>query len=115
VGGYDVPAGTMVLSFLDHILHDPDYWPQPRTFMPERFLDASGKFRVDERFIPFGLGKRQCLGKALANNELILFLGALFQRFSFALPEGKPLPDMEGRVGILRGAPIYNVILTERE
>jgi len=58
VAGYDVPKGTWLFTFLHHILHDPHYWKEPNSFMPERFMDETGKFKQDERFIPFGLGKR---------------------------------------------------------
>ena len=39
-----------------------------------------------EEFIPFGVGKRFCLGESLARRSLVVFFVTLIQRFSFALP-----------------------------
>lgn len=36
---------------------DPEYWGDPENFRPERFINADGTFRKDERMIPFGKGK----------------------------------------------------------
>lgn len=48
---------------------------------PERFIDGNGGFKKPQELIPFGLGKRQCLGENLARMELFLFLSNLFNQF----------------------------------
>ena len=62
VDGVDIPAGTMVFysPYLSH--RDPDLWPQPDIFRPDRF--ATG--RPAWGFIPFSAGRRTCLGMHLA-------------------------------------------------
>ena len=45
--------------------------------------------------MPFGVGKRQCMGEALARNEVLLFTVGLLQRLSFLPPAGGPPPDPE--------------------
>ena len=62
VTGVDLPAGTMVLysPYLTH--RDPELWPEPDAFRPERF--AAG--RPAWGFIPFSAGRRTCLGAHLA-------------------------------------------------
>ena len=57
-------------------------------FIPDRFLDSNGKYIgrtnvSNGNFLPFGTGKRDCLGKALADRELILFFVALMNKFDF--------------------------------
>lgn len=50
----------MVLPSLHSVLMDPEYWKDPETFRPERFLDHSGENLIkEERLIPFGLGERK--------------------------------------------------------
>ncbi len=44
-GGYSIPAGTLVMSNLDEIMRDPEAFPDPHRFDPERFLDEQGRFR----------------------------------------------------------------------
>lgn len=97
-------------------MHDPDYWHDPETFIPERFLCDKGEtFTPDERAIPFGLGKRNCLGKTLAQNEVFLFTASLFQKFSFSLPEETLKKKMDPYVGFVLGCPDYKIIIHNRE
>ena len=57
-------------------------------FIPDRFLDCNGKYIgrnnvSNGTFLPFGTGKRDCLGKALADRELVLFFIGLMNKFDF--------------------------------
>ena len=51
-----IPAETMVQVNLYSVMMDPEYWGDPQTFRPERFLNPDGTIRKDERLIPFGKG-----------------------------------------------------------
>lgn len=71
--------------------HNPEFFSNPKTFKPDRFLDADGKFVPDERVIYFGIGKRRCVGEILGRAEAYLFAATLLQRFSLeAAPGCKP-------------------------
>ncbi|ODM94793.1 Methyl farnesoate epoxidase [Orchesella cincta] len=59
---YFIPKGTYVIANIHGMHHNKDYWKDPDTFCPERFLDADGKYKPDARLKPFGFGKRLCLG-----------------------------------------------------
>ena len=48
----------MMIVSLYSVMMDPEYWGDPETFRPERFLNTDGSYRKDERFIPFGKGER---------------------------------------------------------
>ena len=48
-----------------------DTWKDPQRFDPERFLDGEGRFKKDERVIPFSTGKRQCPGEGVAREDRI--------------------------------------------
>ena len=88
IGGFDIKAGTNVWSNIWAAHHDPEIWPNPKMFQPERFLDENNCFKKREEWIPFSLGRRMCIGEQLAKTELLLFTAALFQRFEFSPPEG---------------------------
>ena len=114
VGDFEVPAGTTVFAFLWYILNDPEYWTNPRELRPERFLDESGNFIKDERLIPFLVGRRQCLGMALAQTEMFLFFANIIRQFKVSENRQSPLPEPVPTMGFVMGCPQYHVDLTER-
>ena len=60
-----------------------------------RFYILIFRFLKNERVIPFGLGKRYCMGELLARNEIFLFLVTMLQKMQFKLPQFHPAPDPE--------------------
>jgi methyl farnesoate epoxidase/farnesoate epoxidase len=96
------------------VLNDRDHWGDPEVFRPERFLDADGKFLKDEWMIPFGAGKRVCLGEILARSILFLIFSTLMQEFKFNIPEGDPYPSTEGLPGFTTAPAPFRVEVTER-
>ncbi|XP_019633288.1 PREDICTED: cytochrome P450 2D6-like [Branchiostoma belcheri] len=94
---YVIPKGTQVLLNLYSLHMDPAYWPDPDRFDPGRFLDAEGNvINKPDSFMPFGGGRRACLGEQLARMELFLFFSTLLQSFTFMSPEGAPTPTTDG-------------------
>ena len=53
------------------------------------------RFEKDERIVPFGVGKRYCLGEVLARNEIFLFVVNLVQKLKFLPTENHGHPDTE--------------------
>ncbi|KAK9401427.1 cytochrome P450 2J2-like [Crotalus adamanteus] len=86
--GYVIPKGCYVLADLRSVLLDPEQWETPEEFNPNHFLDKDGKFIEREEFLPFGIGRRACVGQQLARIETFIFLTRLLRAFSFRLPEG---------------------------
>ncbi|XP_054849538.1 cytochrome P450 2W1-like [Eublepharis macularius] len=86
--GYFIPKGTTVIPSLTSVLLDPSHWETPYEFNPGHFLDAEGKFVKKEAFMPYSLGRRNCMGESLAKMELFLFFAGLLQTFSFQPPPG---------------------------
>ncbi len=62
---------------------DPAVWPQPRRFMPERFLGSDTSLRDSPSYMPFGAGPRACLGSRFALTEGPLGLLRIVRRISF--------------------------------
>ncbi|KAL5384587.1 hypothetical protein PMIN06_012506 [Paraphaeosphaeria minitans] len=80
-----IPAGTPVsmTSLLQH--RDPEKFPSPMQFDPERWLGQSDNARLDRYLVPFSKGTRQCLGINLATAEIYLTLATVFRRFDMEL------------------------------
>ncbi|OBS74422.1 hypothetical protein A6R68_15042, partial [Neotoma lepida] len=95
--GYTIPKGTVIIPNLWSLHRDPAIWEKPEDFCPDRFLDDEGQILKKETFIPFGIGKRVCMGEQLAKMELFLMFVSLMQTFTFALPKDSEKPIMTGR------------------
>eukprot|EP00058_Branchiostoma_floridae_P009186 XP_002594674.1 hypothetical protein BRAFLDRAFT_271642 [Branchiostoma floridae] len=98
LNGYNIPQDAMIFVNLWSVHMDPQLFPDPNTFRPERFLDQDGNFVKHEAVIPFGIGPRVCLGEQLAKMEVFMLFVSLMQRFTFHLPEGAPEPSMLGKL-----------------
>jgi cytochrome P450 len=76
IGGWTYPPGAIlgVNAYLVH--HDPAIYPDPYAFRPERWLDQTpGTYT----FLPFGGGRRRCIGAAFATTEMQVVLRALLE------------------------------------
>ncbi|CAK5048216.1 unnamed protein product [Meloidogyne enterolobii] len=80
-GKYFLKEGTVILPQISCLLYDEKVFPNPHLFIPERFLDDKGQLKRFDSFIPFGLGKRACMGESLARAELFLFTASFFRTF----------------------------------
>ena len=112
--GYRIPQNASIIFNLDSVLKDPDVFVNPEQFNPDRFLDASGNVVKPKEFIAFGIGRRVCLGEAVAKMELFLFLTTIIKQFDFVLPDGEPQPSLEGTLGVTFSPQPYKVCMVER-
>jgi hypothetical protein len=80
VGGYTVPAGTIVLAVIALAQRSADLWPDPKAFRPERFLEGQPE---PYSWIPFGGGVRRCIGAAFAQYEMKVVLRTIMRRARF--------------------------------
>ncbi|XP_057722628.1 3,9-dihydroxypterocarpan 6A-monooxygenase-like [Arachis stenosperma] len=111
INGYNVKSQTRTIINIYAIMRDPEAWPNPEDFIPERFLDDTTNDGVygdhynlkerfikmsvnDFRYIPFGFGKRGCPGASLALTVINLTVAALIQCFDWRI-KGADRVNME--------------------
>ncbi|HEX4558945.1 MAG TPA: cytochrome P450 [Mycobacterium sp.] len=90
VGGHHIRRGTTVVVPIHHIHHDPRWWPDPETFDPTRFYPPD-RDRPRSAYLPFGGGRRICIGQSFALMEMVLMAAIVSQRFTFDLAPGYPV------------------------
>ncbi|CAN7942385.1 unnamed protein product, partial [Ixodes hexagonus] len=74
------PAGTTLIAPAWHIHRNPEHWPEPSRFLPERFAEDHPE-RHPAAFFPFGLGPRTCIGRRLALVELKMAVCAILRNY----------------------------------
>src|SRR5215210_6624285 len=79
VGGWRYEPGVCLIADAYLLHHDPDIYPDPYAFRPERFL---GEQPGTYTWIPFGGGRRRCLGASFAMVEMKVVLRAALSRFT---------------------------------
>jgi cytochrome P450 len=89
IGGWRYEPGVCLLADAYLVHHDPDIYPDPYAFRPERFL---GEQPGTYTWIPFGGGRRRCLGASFALLEMKIVLRAVLAQNELALPA----PGAEG-------------------
>ncbi|XP_012669467.1 cytochrome P450 11B1, mitochondrial-like [Otolemur garnettii] len=77
---YHIPAGTLVQVFLPSLGRNPASFPRPERYDPHRWLDIKGS-STKFRHLAFGFGVRQCLGRRLAEVEMVLLLHHVLKNF----------------------------------
>lgn len=119
LAGYTIPKHTTILMGNRQVHMDADHWGDPAIFRPERFLDADMNIVNTERLIPFGAGRRKCLGEQLARNCMFTYFVGIVQRFAVELPASTPgvehpRPQRELQPGMVHSAKPYHVVFRSR-
>jgi cytochrome P450 len=85
LGPYRLPRGTTVLMS-QYVMHrDPQYYPDPPRFDPNRFAPEAKASRPKNTYFPFGAGARQCIGESFAWMEGVLVLATVAQRWKLRI------------------------------
>ena len=114
IDGYKFKKDTLFFSNLAKFMNDPVQFPEPRKFKPERFLNKEGKVQKHEYLVPFGIGKRICMGESLAKNEMFIFFVRTIQRINIGVTNGKRPDPEEFHAGITRIPKPYDVSVSIR-
>ncbi|KAJ4830624.1 hypothetical protein Tsubulata_039365 [Turnera subulata] len=82
VGGFEVPAGTVLMANLWAMHRDPKVWEDPDEFRPERIEAALNEPKCS-KFAPIGIGRRSCPGAGMGVHIASLTAGVLVQCFEW--------------------------------
>ncbi|EFO95280.1 hypothetical protein CRE_09125 [Caenorhabditis remanei] len=76
--GYQIEPGTWISAQLGALHVNEELFENPKKFDPERFLRNE---KLLQQIIPFGIGKRSCVGEQIARTELYLVIGNILLRY----------------------------------
>lgn len=109
IGGYHIPAGSLIFpsQYLAH--RHPAFWEHPETFDPERFSPDRARDRLRQAYFPFGGGPRTCIGVHLAMAELCFVLATIARPFRLPLLPGPPIEPIS-RVTLHPSRPVLVTI-----
>jgi cytochrome P450 len=97
LGGYEVPAGSELIAWVYFTHRDPEAFPDPEAFRPERFLPEAEARLPRGAYVPFGAGPRACIGRAFALAEAVAALACLYQTHTFEYVGRRP-PGLAARI-----------------
>ena len=113
VQGFKFKTGTTFIANLQKFLMDPKEFEDPKELKPERFIQ-NGQLIKKEMFVPFGIGKRICMGESLAKNELFIFFVRILQRLEISVSKNARPNPKEYTSGITRIPKPFYVTIKER-
>jgi cytochrome P450 len=90
IGGHDIKAGDTIVLGTYMVHHNPRYWDHPDRFDPDRFASDRAKGRAPYSYLPFGGGKRACIGSAMSQIEAALALSLFLRDFEFEYAREEP-------------------------
>jgi cytochrome P450 len=91
IDDHRIPRGATVIIPVHAIHHDARWWPDPEVFDPTRFLPEHARGRHRSAYLPFGGGRRVCIGTSFALMETTLIAAMLSRRFVFDVVPGHPV------------------------
>lgn len=87
LGDHLIPRGVRIMPAIGLVQLDPEHFPEPHRFDPERFL---GHNPAPNTWIPFGGGTRRCLGASFSLMESAIVLREVLSRYEFTAPDPRP-------------------------
>jgi cytochrome P450 len=108
IGGYELPADSMVVIYPLHTHFMAECWSEPTRFDPERFAPGRAEHeRHPYQFIPFGGGAHMCIGYRFAELQIKAILHQLVRRYRWSIPPGYAMPERQAPIAKPRdGLPV---------
>ncbi|XP_054091078.1 uncharacterized protein LOC105219723 [Zeugodacus cucurbitae] len=101
VAGSVIYAGTKVLIPIEAIQHDPEIFPEPEKFKPERFETEKIARRHSMAWLPFGEGPRNCIGMRFGQVLIRIGLISLLSKYKFSACSRTPTPMVYDEASLL--------------
>ena len=102
IGGFHFPAGWTLMPCIYLIHQDPEAFPEPERFRPERFLSGAGPRPSTRVWVPFGAGSRHCIGSHLAMLTIKSVLRTVLSRASLTA-DAEPEPIVRNNMTLAPG------------
>lgn len=113
--GYNIPKDTMVFVNSWELHHDNKFWDNPYDFDPTRFLDENGHFAINNvAYLPFGAGRRVCVGESLAKRVVFLVASKLLHRFLIKRIPNCSLENLEGEGRLVNTPKNFEISIEDR-
>jgi len=111
LGPYRIPAGAH-LFFSQYIMgRDPQYFPDPLRFDPDRFTAENKAMRPKFTYFPFGGGGRQCVGESFAWMEGVFSIATIAQRWRMSYIGASP-PEVQAKITLRPKYPMMMRLIT---
>ena len=110
--GYFIPKGAVLLSAVWWFSHNPDTYPNPDSFEPERFLEPRNE--PDPKSFIFGFGRRRCPGRLIADGLLFLNITRTLAVFDVQGSPDQKHPRLEPSPGTLSHPKPFKHSITPR-
>jgi len=108
--GFFIPKGSIMVANAWAILHDPETYPDPEGFKPERFLNEDGSVKDDPTLaLAFGAGKRICPGRHIVDATLFIVASSVLSAFNVTKAKdenGNEIP-VKAEVTVLSGIVVH--------
>ncbi len=114
--GFRFPPKTGLIPLIGDVMHDPEHFSNPYEFNPDRYLSENNgtwTFNPHPRVIPFGVGKRRCLGEALARVQLYKFFAGIMMNFQVASGQIDPI-SVKPEPGFVQAPCCYKLVFKPR-
>ncbi|XP_072319762.1 cytochrome P450 3A56-like [Eucyclogobius newberryi] len=105
IKGITIPKNMVVMVPFYALHRDPELWPEPQEFRPERFSKENRQKIRPYSYMPFGVGPRNCVGMRFAQAAVKLALVDVLRRYSFSVCEETEIPlemNPQGLMGTVR-------------
>ncbi|KAG8444866.1 hypothetical protein GDO86_009861 [Hymenochirus boettgeri] len=102
INGVIIPKGTVTMIPTFVLQRDPEYWPEPDEFHPERFSKDNRQNHTPFTFLPFGDGPRNCIGMRFALLSIKVAATVLLQNFTVQPCAETMIPVEFSPIGLLQ-------------